>query len=125
MGNIPYDVTEEKLKDIFSEAGPYGDAVDPTQAPENKSCVLSSTWTDVWAHAIDVHVQCMQNNPNEARQMLLQKPQLAYALLQALVVTSVVDPINALSMLQKGSRPYRLENGRTTLRQNTQLSNAK
>lgn len=22
VGNIPYDVTEEKLKDIFSEAGP-------------------------------------------------------------------------------------------------------
>ena len=46
--------------------------------------------------------QCIQNNPNEARQMLLQNPQLAYALLQALVVMRVVDPNNALSMLQKG-----------------------
>lgn len=46
--------------------------------------------------------QCVQNNPNEARQMLLQNPQLAYALLQALVVMRVVDPNNALSMLQKG-----------------------
>ena len=26
---------------------------------------------------------CIQNNPNEARNMLLQNPQLAYALLQA------------------------------------------
>jgi cleavage stimulation factor subunit 2 len=46
--------------------------------------------------------QCVQNNPNEARQMLLQNPQLAYALLQALVVIRVVDPGSALSMLQKG-----------------------
>lgn len=46
--------------------------------------------------------QCIQNNPNEARQMLVQNPQLAYALLQALVVMRVVDPSNALSMLQKG-----------------------
>lgn len=46
--------------------------------------------------------QCIQNNPNEARQMLLQNPQLAYALLQALVVMRVIDPNNALSMLQKG-----------------------
>lgn len=46
--------------------------------------------------------QCIQNNPNEARQMLLQNPQLAYALLQALVVMRVVDPNNALSLLQKG-----------------------
>ena len=46
--------------------------------------------------------QCVQNNPNEARQMLLQNPQLAYALLQALVVIRVVDPGSALNMLQKG-----------------------
>jgi cleavage stimulation factor subunit 2 len=29
---------------------------------------------------------CIQNNPQEARTMLLQNPQLAYALLQAQVV---------------------------------------
>jgi hypothetical protein len=37
-------------------------------------------------------MQCAQNNPAEARAMLLQNPQLAYALLQALVVMRVVDP---------------------------------
>jgi cleavage stimulation factor subunit 2 len=46
--------------------------------------------------------QCIQNNPNESRQMLMQNPQLAYALLQALVVMRVVDPVAAVSMLQKG-----------------------
>ena len=35
---------------------------------------------------------CIQNNPNEARNMLLQNPQLAYALLQAQIVMKIVDP---------------------------------
>lgn len=45
---------------------------------------------------------CVRNNPNEARQMLLQNPQLAYALLQALVVMRAIEPNAALGMLQKG-----------------------
>ena len=39
---------------------------------------------------------CIQNNPNEARNMLLQNPQLAYALLQAQIVMKIVDPQVAL-----------------------------
>lgn len=35
---------------------------------------------------------CIQNNPTEARQMLLLNPQLAYALLQSMVVMRIVDP---------------------------------
>jgi cleavage stimulation factor subunit 2 len=35
---------------------------------------------------------CIQNNPTEARNMLLQNPQLAYALLQAQIVMKIVDP---------------------------------
>lgn len=38
----------------------------------------------------------MQNSPQEARNMLLQNPQLAYALLQAQVVMRIVDPEIAL-----------------------------
>ena len=41
----------------------------------------------------------IQNNPVEARNMLLQNPQLAYALLQAQVVMRIVNPDNALRML--------------------------
>ena len=36
--------------------------------------------------------ECLANNPVEARNMLLQNPQLTYALLQAQVVMSIVDP---------------------------------
>ena len=39
---------------------------------------------------------CIQNNPNEARNMLLQNPQLAYALLQAQIIMKIVDPQVAL-----------------------------
>lgn len=39
---------------------------------------------------------CVQNSPQEARNMLLQNPQLAYALLQAQVVMRIVDPEIAL-----------------------------
>ena len=46
---------------------------------------------------------CIQNNPNEARNMLLQNPQLAYALLQAQIVMKIVDPQVALVSLQHTS----------------------
>lgn len=61
---------------------------------------------------------CIQNNPQEARQMLMQNPQLAYALLQAQVpscvlshpylsqvVMRIVDPETALQMLHKTPPP--------------------
>lgn len=43
---------------------------------------------------------CVQNSPQEARNMLLQNPQLAYALLQAQVVMRIVDPEIALVRAQ-------------------------
>ena len=45
--------------------------------------------------------ECVQNNPHEARNMLLQNPQLAYALLQAQVVMRIVDPDIAMKMLHR------------------------
>ena len=44
---------------------------------------------------------CIQNNPNEARNMLLQNPQLAYALLQAQIVMKIVDPQVAMVCVAK------------------------
>lgn len=42
----------------------------------------------------------LQNNPAEARSMLLQNPQLAYALLQAQVVMRIIDPQTACVSIQ-------------------------
>ncbi len=44
---------------------------------------------------------CIQNNMNEARTMLLNNPQLAYALLQAQVVMKIVEPQVAMALLHR------------------------
>ncbi|KAG8231154.1 hypothetical protein J437_LFUL011823 [Ladona fulva] len=173
VGNIPYEATEEKLKDIFSEVGPvlsfklvydretgkpkgygfceykdqetalsamrnlngyeiggrtlrvdnacteksrmemqsllqgpvvenpYGDPVAPEKAPEAISKAVASLPPEQMYELMKQMKLCIQNNPIEAHQMLLQNPQLTYALLQALVVMKVLDPMTATSMLHK------------------------
>ncbi|XP_037975966.2 cleavage stimulation factor subunit 2 tau variant isoform X1 [Plutella xylostella] len=171
VGNIPYEATEEKLKDIFSEVGPvlsfklvfdretgkpkgygfceykdqetalsamrnlngyeiggrslrvdnacteksrmemqalmqgpqienpYGEPVDPEKAPEAISKAVATLPPEQMFELMKQMKLCIQNNPTEARNMLLQNPQLAYALLQAQVVMRIVDPVTAVSML--------------------------
>lgn len=50
----------------------------------------------------------IKNNADEARQLLLQNPQLAYALLQAQVIMRLIDPKMAQEMLHRGG-PQRAE----------------
>ncbi|XP_053735952.1 cleavage stimulation factor subunit 2 isoform X1 [Synchiropus splendidus] len=174
VGNIPYEATEEQLKDIFSEAGlvvsfrlvydretgkpkgygfceyqdqetalsamrnlngrefsgralrvdnaaseknkeelkslgtgapiiesPYGDNVQPEEAPESISRAVASLPPEQMFELMKQMKLCVQNSPQEARNMLLQNPQLAYALLQAQVVMRIVDPEIALKMLHR------------------------
>ncbi|XP_011872814.1 PREDICTED: cleavage stimulation factor subunit 2 isoform X2 [Vollenhovia emeryi] len=175
VGNIPYEATEENLKDIFSEVGPvlsfklvfdretgkpkgygfceykdqetalsamrnlngyeiggrtlrvdnacteksrmemqsllqgqntenpYGEAVQSDKAPEAISKAVASLPPEQMFELMKQMKLCVQNNPHEARQMLLQNPQLAYALLQAQVVMRIVDPHTAVSMLHKAN----------------------
>ncbi|CAH3920610.1 cleavage stimulation factor subunit 2 tau variant [Pieris brassicae] len=171
VGNIPYEATEEKLKDIFSEVGPvlsfklvfdretgkpkgygfceykdqetalsamrnlngyeiggrslrvdnacteksrmemqalmqgpqvenpYGDPCEPEKAPEAVSKAVATLPPEQMFELMKQMKLCIQNNPTEARNMLLQNPQLAYALLQAQVIMRIVDPVTAVSML--------------------------
>jgi len=173
VGNIPYEATEEKLKDIFSEVGPvvsfklvfdretgkpkgygfcefkdqetalsamrnlngfeiagrtlrvdnacteksrmelqslmqvqetttespFGPPVDPERAPETISKAVASLPPEQMFQLMQQMKMCIQNNPQEARTMLAQNPQLAYALLQAQVVMRIVDPETAVNML--------------------------
>ena len=46
----------------------------------------------------------MKTNPSESRQLLLHNPQLAYAILQALVIMRVVDPEAAMKILHQAPR---------------------
>lgn len=181
VGNIPYDATEEKLKDIFNEVGPvvsfrlvydretgkpkgygfceyrdqetamsamrnlngfelnsrilrvdnaanektkeeirnlqqsmngcfespYGPEIDPETAPEEITKVVASLPPEQMFELAKQMKQCIQSNPTEAKNMLLQNPQLCYGLLQALVVMRVVDPNIALKMLHR-SNPVKL-----------------
>ncbi|KAM6953519.1 cleavage stimulation factor subunit 2 isoform 2-T2 [Aplochiton taeniatus] len=174
VGNIPYEATEEQLKDIFSEVGlvvsfrlvydretgkpkgygfceyqdqetalsamrnlngrefsgralrvdnaaseknkeelkslgtgapiiesPFGDNVQPDEAPESISRAVASLPPEQMFELMKQMKLCVQNSPQEARNMLLQNPQLAYALLQAQVVMRIVDPEIALKMLHR------------------------
>ncbi|KAJ8985077.1 hypothetical protein NQ317_019761 [Molorchus minor] len=167
VGNIPYEATEEKLKDIFGEVGqvlsfklvfdretgkpkgygfceyrdqetalsamrnlngyeiggrnlrvdnacteksrmemqnllnqppvenPYGEPIQSEKAPEAISKAVASLPPEQMFELMKQMKTTIQNNPTEARQMLLQNPQLAYALLQAQVVMKIIDPHTA------------------------------
>lgn len=176
MGNIPYDASEEKLKDIFSEVGPvisfklvydresgkpkgygfceyrdqetassamrnlnghelagrnlrvdtatnerfreemknlqtslsgntfespYGAEVDSEEAPETIAKVVASLAPEQMMELARQMKHCVLTNPNEARNMLVQNPQLAYALLQAMVMIRAIDVNAASSILYK------------------------
>ncbi|XP_036625279.1 cleavage stimulation factor subunit 2-like [Trichosurus vulpecula] len=178
VGNIPYEATEEQLKDIFSEVGPvvsfrlvydretgkpkgygfceyqdqetalsamrnlngrefsgralrvdnaaseknkeelkslgtgapiiespYGDPISPEDAPESISRAVASLPPEQMFELMKQMKLCVQNSPQEARNMLLQNPQLAYALLQAQVVMRIVDPEIALILHRQANIP--------------------
>lgn len=176
VGNIPYEATEEKLKDIFSEVGPvislklvfdresgkpkgygfceykdqetalsamrnlngyeiggralrvdnacteksrmemaallqgpqvdnpYGDPCDPALCPEMITKTVVSLPPEQMYELMKQMKTCFQNNPVEARRMLMQNPQMAYALLQAQVVMRIVDPATAVTFLHKANQ---------------------
>ncbi len=81
--------------------GPYGPPVDPEKAPESISKAVASLPTEQRFELMKQMKACNQNNPQEARMMLNQNPQLAYALLQAQVVMRIVEPELAVTMLHK------------------------
>uniref|UniRef100_A0A182WG00 RRM domain-containing protein n=1 Tax=Anopheles minimus TaxID=112268 RepID=A0A182WG00_9DIPT len=171
VGNIPYEATEEKLKDIFCEVGPvlslklvfdresgkpkgygfceykdqetalsamrnlngyefggralrvdnacteksrmemaallqgpqvdnpYGDECDPADAPDLIAKAVTGLQPDQMYELMRQAKACVQNDPAEARNMLLENPQLTYALLQSAVVMRIVDSHTALSFL--------------------------
>ena len=82
---------------------PYGEVVQADKAPEAISKAVASLPPEQMFELMKQMKLCVQNNPNEARQMLLQNPQLAYALLQAQVVMRIVDPHTAVTMLHKAN----------------------
>jgi cleavage stimulation factor subunit 2 len=84
---------------------PYGEHCDPEQAPEVITKTVASLPPEQMYELMKQMKACIQNNPAEARQMLMLNPQLAYALLQAQVVMRIVDPSVAVTFLHKANQP--------------------
>ena len=80
---------------------PFGPPCEPGRAPDVVSKAVASLPPEQMFQLMQQMKMCIQNNPHEARTMLLQNPQLAYALLQAQVVMKIVDPETAVAMLHK------------------------
>uniref|UniRef100_A0A182JQ71 RRM domain-containing protein n=1 Tax=Anopheles christyi TaxID=43041 RepID=A0A182JQ71_9DIPT len=197
VGNIPYDATEEALKEIFCEVGlvlsmklvydretgkpkgygfceykdketalsamrnlngyvfggrplrvdnacteksrmemaallhvnraesPYGEHCSPQHAPEVITKHVSSLPPERLHELMLQMKQLVQNNPFEARHMLVQNPQLAYALLQVQVLTKAIDPAAAYSFLYKSqsapsfSEPFQPNQPQSVMQGNT------
>lgn len=81
------------------QENPYGNQCEPENAPEQITKTVASLPPEQMYALMKQMKTCIQNNPTEARQMLLQNPQLAYALLQAQVVMRIVDPQTAVVRL--------------------------
>ena len=108
VDNAANERTKEEIRNLQSSLGgtfesPYGPEVDPEKAPEAISKAVASLPPEQMFELAKQMKQCIQTNPNEARNMLLQNPQLSYALLQALVVMKIVDPNVALSILHRNT----------------------
>ncbi|XP_034037625.1 cleavage stimulation factor subunit 2 isoform X2 [Thalassophryne amazonica] len=105
VDNAASEKNKEELKNLGTGApiieSPYGDSVSPEEAPESISRAVASLPPEQMFELMKQMKLCVQNSPQEARNMLLQNPQLAYALLQAQVVMRIVDPEIALKMLHR------------------------
>ncbi|PKU35148.1 hypothetical protein llap_14547 [Limosa lapponica baueri] len=96
VDNAASEKNKEELKSAPIIESPYGDPVSPEDAPESISRAVASLPPEQMFELMKQMKLCVQNSPQEARNMLLQNPQLAYALLQAQVVMRIVDPEIAL-----------------------------
>lgn len=107
VDNATSEKSKEELKNLqASLSGPpteslYGTEVESNEAPESISKAVASLPPEQMFELMKQMKMCIQNNPNEARNMLLQNPQLAYALLQAQVIMRIIDPQVALSILYR------------------------
>ncbi|XP_031223471.1 cleavage stimulation factor subunit 2 isoform X3 [Mastomys coucha] len=105
VDNAASEKNKEELKSLGTGApvieSPYGESISPEDAPESISKAVASLPPEQMFELMKQMKLCVQNSPQEARNMLLQNPQLAYALLQAQVVMRIVDPEIALKILHR------------------------
>uniref|UniRef100_A0A0R3QCJ5 RRM domain-containing protein n=1 Tax=Brugia timori TaxID=42155 RepID=A0A0R3QCJ5_9BILA len=84
-----------------AQESPYGPETEAEKAPEAISRSVASLPPEQMFELMKQMKQCVHNNPNEAKNLLMNNPQLAYALLQAQVVMRIIDPQVAIAMLHR------------------------
>ena len=89
----------------------YGAPVPPENAPEVITKAVASLPPEQMFELMKQMKWFIQHNPQEARQLLLHNPQLAYALLQAQVVMKIVDVETAQKLLHRAPRGPLLPSG--------------
>ncbi|VDP42716.1 unnamed protein product [Soboliphyme baturini] len=90
-----------QLQGSLEGPSPESSSCPSQKAPEAISRAVASLPPEQMFELMKQMKICIQNNPNEARNMLLKNPQLAYALLQAQVVMRIVDPQLAMSIVSR------------------------
>ncbi|EGT45576.1 hypothetical protein CAEBREN_06918 [Caenorhabditis brenneri] len=83
------------------EENPYGPECDAGKAPERISQTVASLAPEKMFELMKQLQEALKNNPAELNSVLVENPQLSYAVLQAAVVMRIVDPQTALSLLHR------------------------
>ncbi len=91
----------DELRLIHQQTGgppienPYGENVPPDKAPEAISRAVASLPPEQMFELMKQMKLCIQNNPNEARTMLLNNPQFSLLLVLAITHMLIVDYLKA------------------------------
>lgn len=76
-----------------AQESPYGPETEAEKAPEVISRSVASLPPEQMFELMKQMKQCVHNNPNEAKNLLMNNPQLAYALLQVYLSLTVTGTI--------------------------------
>ncbi|KAF0989594.1 hypothetical protein HZS_3674, partial [Henneguya salminicola] len=101
---------KEETKEIKPQEIPtWGPSVPGELASESITKIMASMPPEQIYELLKQTKACIQNNPEESREMLILNPQLAFALLQALLILKLIDSkvVNELIInQQKGESVY-------------------
>uniref|UniRef100_A0AAF5PJV5 RRM domain-containing protein n=1 Tax=Wuchereria bancrofti TaxID=6293 RepID=A0AAF5PJV5_WUCBA len=84
-----------------TQENPYDPETEAEKAPEAISRSVASLPPEQMFELMKQMKQCVHNNPNEAKNLLMNNPQLVCALLQVQVVMRIIDPQVAIAMLHR------------------------
>ncbi|XP_054710929.1 cleavage stimulation factor subunit 2-like [Uloborus diversus] len=111
VDNAASEKSKEELKNLQASLGgppvesPYGPEVSPEKAPDIIAKVMASLPPEQLYELMKQMKMSLENNPNETRNLLVQNPQLTYAMLQAQVIMRIVTPEAAVAMLHSPNGP--------------------